>query len=1085
MQKISTAMSSRVSRARSRLFSVIRMSFFLHLIAFMQVSASSVAQKISLNKTNASLLETIKEIRTQSGYSVLYDEDQLQSAKKVTIHVKDVSLTEALNECFKGQPFSFIIRDRTVLIVAKATKSADAPVEIQVSGTITDNKGEALPGVNIYEKGSNNAVSSGNDGKYSIALSGNNAVLVFRFIGFENKEVRVMESTVLNIILQPKNTGLNEVLVIGYGSQKKSDITGALVSVNSKTIAESPVVSVAQALKGRVAGMDIVNSSGRPGASTSIRIRGNRSITAGNEPLYVLDGIPMAGDINGVNPGDVESVQVLKDASATAIYGSRGANGVILITTKTGKTGKAILSYDGYYGITDRIGDIEMMNTKTFSDFKASFNGPVYPGETAALQNNLSTNYEGFIFKKGNAKSHTVSVRGGTDKTKYSISSNYYNEEGIVQKGDFTRYNIRVNLDQQINDKIKIGTNSFYTYGEQNYGIISSAAYLAAALQLFPGTSPYKADGSVNPQPDGSRHNPLAEINSPVSDLRKTYRFFGSLYGEYKIMDGLSYRLNLGLDNSNTNNGSYNSSLSNNNGLATAGTNSTYDVNYTIENILKYTKTFGKSSIDATGLFSLQKDIYQSSNLSASGIPYDSQLFYNLGTGNATGYGSNYSSWSILSYMGRINYGYDDKYLATVTMRADGSSRLAPGSKWGYFPSVALAWRVSEEGFMKGQEVVSDLKLRASYGVTGNTGISPYATQGGLTKTVYSWDAATPAYGYRPGALANAGLKWESTASTNIGLDFALWGNRISGAVEFYHQNTYNLLLARAIPSYTGFSSFLQNIGKTRNKGLEITLSAIPVKRDKGLQWNVETYFDINREAIVALTSGQQQDIGNGWFVGQPINIFFDYKMTGVWQTHEAPAAAVYGAVPGDLKILDPANNGKTDAIDRVIIGTPRPKWTAGLTNRFAYKGVDLSIFVYFRQGQTIYSDASKSLSFYTSAYGMLNLPYWSATNPTNAGPRGTTGGINYLGALYYNDGSYISIPNITLGYTIPDALANTRIFSSLRAYVTAQNCFAWMNHPIPGLKGISPEIPAQNGYLTLENAIANRVISFGISASF
>ncbi|MBS1606118.1 MAG: TonB-dependent receptor [Bacteroidetes bacterium] len=1073
----------------------MKLTSALILFAALHVNAKVFSQTVSISGRNLTLLQVFSNIEQQTGYAFVYDEKIVRTTRPVTLEVKDVPLTQVLDLCLKNQGLIYHLRYHIVVITRTTAPTPTTPSPLpaapdtahSLSGRVLTEDNQPLAGVSVTIKGVTRGTITDPKGNFHLRNVDDDAVLVASYVGYIPEETPVGSRHDLVIHLKNAKKSMDDFIIVGYGSQRKTDVTGSVVSVNSKVIAESPVVSAAQALQGRVAGMDIVNNSGRPGDGTTIRIRGNRSITAGNDPLYVVDGIPMAGDINGLNPGDIESIQVLKDASATAIYGSRGANGVILVTTKTGRSGKPVLSYDGYYGVTNRIGTIDMMNARQYGAFESSFHA-LAPADSLSILNNPSTNYQDYIFRQGYAHNHSVAVRGGTDNTKYSISAGYYNEKGIVQKGDFSRYSLRINLSQKVNDHITVGTNSFYTYGQQDYGIISVDAYLATALQMFPWAKPYNADGTVNPMPDGKNHNPLADIRSATTDLRKTYRFFGTLYGEYEIWKGLKYRLNLGMDNNNLNNGSYNSSLSNNNGLATAGQNSSYDVNYTVENILRYNRTFGRHSLDLTGLYSLQHDATTSSNLSVTGVPYDSQLFYNLGSGTATGYGSRYSSWSILSYMGRLNYGYKGKYLATLTMRADGSSRLAPGKKWGYFPSAALAWRVVEEDFMKKQNLFSDFKVRASYGVTGNTGISPYATQGSLSQTLYNWYSTTAAYGYAPSALANSDLKWESTASTNLGIDFAILKNRLSGTVELYYQHTYDLLLSRAIPSYTGFSSVLQNIGKTRNKGYEVTLSAIPISSRSGFQWNIETNFYSDKEAIVSLTSSQTSDIGNGWFVGQPINVFYDYRKIGIWQTSEATAAAGYGAVPGDIKFADLNKNGKTDANDRMILGNPRPRITGGLTNRFSYKGFDLSFFIFFRQGQMIYSNASKTVSFFTNAYNNLNIPYWTPTNGSNAGPRGSTGGVTNLGSLYYYDGSYVRLQNLTLGYTLPGS-ALGKAFSSLRVYMTGQNLFSRMNHPIPGLKRINPEIAPQGGkltgYLNLSNAIANDIISMGINAAF
>ncbi|WP_207420362.1 SusC/RagA family TonB-linked outer membrane protein [Desertivirga brevis] len=957
--------------------------------------------------------------------------------------------------------------------------------QIGITGKITDKKGEPLIGVTIKEKGSKTGASTDVNGNFKLQVSSASSILVISYIGYKTLEYPLNSRTTLSIILDEDSKSLDEVVVVGYGTQKKSDFTGAVSSVTSKTISETPVASAAQAIQGRVAGVDVTNNSGRPGDAATIRIRGNRSITAGNNPLYVIDGIPMSGSINTVNPADIESMEILKDASATAIYGSRGANGVILITTKRGTGDRPVISYDPYYGFTDRIGSINMLSANEYASYRQSTGASLEPYQQTALNENFSTDWQSPLFQQGYRQNHPVSVRGASGKTKYLVSGEYFNEKGVVKKSDYTRYGFRANLDQEVGKKVKLGVSSFLSYAVQNYGIIPNNVYLQNVLILDPLSNPFNVDGTVNVAPDNQtiKKNPYTDLNSVTADRRKSYRVFASAYGEYQIAKGLSYRLNAGVDNTNNKNGTYNSVLSNNNGLATAGISNGSALAYTVENLLNFKRDLNGHSISATGLFSIQSDFNETSSTSGRGIPYDSQLYHNIGTATEiSAVASDYSKTSLMSYMGRLNYSYKSRYLATLTMRADGSSRLAPGRKWGYFPSVALGWRLIEEPFLKDITLISELKLRGSYGVSGNTGINPYSTQGSLSKTVYAWDE-NAGYGYSPSALANGSLSWEKTASSNIGLDFGFLKNRISGSVEVYEQNTSDLLLNRAIPAWTGFSSVLENVGKTRNRGIELSVSGTPVS-GKYFRWSIDANAYANRESIIALNSGITNDIGNGWFTGKPIKVWYDYQKNGIWQSSEVETAKKYNAVPGDVKLVDLNNDEKINAdFDRKIVGNPRPKWGGGVTNRFSYRGADLSFFVYIRQGQTIYSQIHERLNTGFYMYNNLNVNYWTPQNNSNEFPRPTVSGTTGIKPpLYYFDGSFIRLQNVSLGYSLPKSIIGKSSISNARIYVTGNNLWTIMNKKIPGYD-LDPE--TSTGEITLDNVLSTRLIMLGLNLTF
>jgi TonB-linked SusC/RagA family outer membrane protein len=961
-----------------------------------------------------------------------------------------------------------------------------------IKGKVVDDVGAPLPGVSVVVKGTLVGASSDADGSYSLAIpaSVENPVIVFSFIGFASQEQVVNGRTLIDVTLAPDVQQLSEVVVVGYGTQKKSDITGSVASVSAKEISELPLTNVQQALQGRIAGVDVVSTGARPGAGVSVRIRGRRSFSAGNEPLYVVDGIPLAGGINDINPQDIQSMDVLKDASATAIYGSRGANGVVLITTKRGTTGKTIISYDGYYGVSSSLGKIDMMNGAQFAEYKresrrtaGAYNDADPVGSDAkifesteleGIASGRSTDYQSLILKNGHQQSHQIGILGGSEKTKFAISGNYFSDVGIVPNQDFNRYSFRINIDHQISDQFKVGVSSLATFSIQNGDGFNP---LPEALQNNPLGNPYNSDGTLNflPTTDGLRTNPLSEIvKGAIVREDKRVRIFNSIYAEYQIVKGLSYRVNFGPDYQTRRRGEFNGRYTNARRLGepTARTQNWNTFAYTLENVVNYTKTIGTDhNLTATGLYSIQQQTDEYFDTRVRGIPFEYMDAYNVGTAPIIeGVGSDYKQWTILSYMGRINYSFKDKYLITVTGRSDGSSRFSPGNKWGFFPSAALGWRISEENFLKSISFLSNLKLRASYGQTGNTGIDPYSTLGSLSRTTYAF-GSNAANGYRPASLPNPDLKWETTASTNIGLDFGFFNGRIQGSLDVYQQNTSDLLMDRQLPATEGNSNFiLQNVGKTKNQGIEISLSTVNIESTRGFQWSTDLNFYSNQEQIVELYGGKQDDIGNSWFIGKPLTVFYDYKKIGIWQTDEVATATSYQRKPGEIKVADLAGrdaggnlvegaDGKINSDDRVILGSDIPDWTGGMTNRFSYKGFDLSFFLFTRQGSMIRSLFHNNYNNLFGRYNNLNVDYWTPTNPTNAYPRPNQNQEFpvYSSSMSYFDGSFVKVRNITFGYTVPAQLLKKFKLQSARIYASAQNPFIFATYRSQ-YKGIDPE---------------------------
>ena len=719
-----------------------------------------------------------------------------------------------------------------------------------VSGKVTSSDdGSGIPGASVAVKGTSKGTSTDMDGNYKITV-GNSAVLVFSAVGTNSQEGSVGSKTQINVSLSADTKSLQEVVVVGYGTQKKSQLTGAISSVTAKQITEMPITNLGQAMQGRVAGVDVAQSGSKPGTVPRVLIRGRRSFNAGNDPLYVVDGIPLSGGYEDMNPNDVASMEILKDATATAIYGARGANGVVLITTKRGsKDGKTVISYDSYVGVTQSLDKIKLFTGAEYAEMKRESrrtigtykdaNGNLVPTgvvdafadsklftavELDGIAKGRSLDYQDMMVRKGVQQNHAIGVQGGNDKTQFSINAGYFQDKGIIQGLDFTRYSFRASVDHQVNKRLKVGASSYLMYAETNGANINPYGFLMSQNPL---AKAYDDSGNLIFQQtdDALLTNPLNEIvPGAVVDETKKYRMFNSIYAELELAKGLKYRVNFGPDFTISRNGRFYGALTNNikGGNPTATTDNRFGFNYTIENILTYNKQFKDHNLGVTLLQSMQRDNFEQYTQSVLGVPVETQQFYNVGNASSIqGVGSNLIQWTIASYMARINYDYKGKYLLTVTARRDGSSRFGENSKWGNFPGVALGWNVHQENFMKDLTWLDELKVRASYAQVGNQGLSPYQTVGLEGRTSYAWNN-TAAYGYRPNTIGNADLKWETSTSQNIGVDFSVWRGRVSGSAEYYQTNTTDLLLSDQLPTSTGFAAVTRNVGETMNRGIEL-----------------------------------------------------------------------------------------------------------------------------------------------------------------------------------------------------------------------------------------------------------------------
>lgn len=1013
---------------------------------------------------------------------------------------------------------------------------------ITIKGRVLKDDGQPAQSASVLLKGTNTGTTTGNNGEFTIAAPAN-GTLIISTVDYMTQEVKINGETSINVTLVSVTKSLGEVVVVGYGTQRKRDVTGSTVSLKGETINQIKAPNIFNQLQGRAAGVDIVNNSTQIGSGGEIRIRGNRSITGNNNPLIVVDGMAYGGSVNDINPENIASVDILKDASATAIYGSRGSNGVIIITTKRGRTGKPITTYDGYVGIVSAIDTWDVFNGQEYAKYKedARQGQPAFLtnpnvtspyGLTAIEQTNLaagvSTDWKKLLLTTGIRTGHDLNVNGGNDRTQYFFGFGYYRETGIVPDQALDRYSLNVNIDHKMSERIKIGFTSLNTMIYQKR--LGTNAY-STGLRLGPLYKPYNDDGTLNFQPaiqqgvDNTTINPLTSIGNDdiIKANSRRYQFQHNFFAEVKILKELKFKTTFGFGWSQTFNSNYTgpNTVFNNN-TNTAGANLSQSNaegwQYTINNSLEYGKTFaGKHKVQVQALQEIQKNKFQSQQFNGQGVPADYIQDYNFQLVNTvTPQGSNYSESGLIGYMGRATYSFDDKYLLTATIRTDGSSVLAKGNQWVTYPAVSLGWNMEKENFMESLKFVNSLKLRGGWGISSNAGINPYTTLGSLSSGFYNYgQGSTPLVnyvnGYTINTLPNPNLTWEKTNGLNIGLDFAVLNSRLSGSIEYYSTKTTDILLSKSLPRSNGANSILDNVGETASKGMEITLSSLNVKSKSngGFSWRSDFTAFFNREKIVALQQGLQQDIGNGWFVGKPITTIYDVKKIGIWQTSEAAAAAVYGAAPGDIKLEDLDKNNSIGATDRQVIGDFQPDFIAGMTQHLEYKNFDMNIVMFGRFGQTVvatYLSADGGANgypfFLNSRVNIHKVDYWTPTNPTNAFPQpdASRDGLLYTSTLTYQDGSFIKIRSIDLGYNLPSRLLAKAKIQSLRVYVTAQNPFILWSPLVKAGLGIDPEgngtgntvnsnaggTPVQSRAITVSMGVPpSRQFIFGVNLKF
>ena len=938
---------------------------------------------------------------------------------------------------------------------------------VRVKGTVTGEDGTTIVGVNVVVKGTTNGVITDVDGKYQIDAD-SKSTLSFSFIGFKSQEIRIANQREINVKLLSENLQVDEVVVVGYGTQRKEAVTGSVVSMKGELIREMPSANITQAMQGRVAGVDMQQTDSKPGSTLQIRIRGTRSLTASNDPLVVLDGIPFAGSIGDISTDDIKSIDILKDASATAIYGSRGANGVILITSNKGTKGqKALITYNSYYGVKSAI-KYPMMNGSDFAALRTAANIYATPGTDEAT--GVNTDWQSMFLRDGIQTNHDINVTGGTEKGSYKFGVGYYSDQAVIPGSDYIRYSIRGSVDQEIGKYVRVGVTT-----NSNYNVTDGAGLgMYGVLSMSPIANPYNADGSLKTTVQMPLDKQWVYSKSGIEglgdswkDQTKAFASYNSFYGEVKIpnVEGLKYRINVGLDFRTSNGGNYTgmgvfSSTPDN--PSTANISNSLTTHWAVEHLLSYDRTFDqKHKVNAVAMYSSEESKYNKSYVAAKNLPADVLQFYNLGQAAAADITvdpkkQEYTVSGLMSYMGRVMYSYDDRYMLSATFRSDASSRLAPGHKWHNYTAVSLGWNIMKESFMKSITVIDALKLRAGYGQTSNQSVDPYATLGLLNTTPYNFGTSY-AVGGNVSKLPNPSLGWEYSETKNIGLDFSLLKNRLSGTVEYYITDTKDLLQSVNLPPTSGVSSYTANVGSTQNKGFEFSLNGTILENHNGWTWEAGINLYSNKNKVLALASGSQQDVGNSWFVGHSLNNVYDYKILGLWNKTDADYQYLQTLEPGGkegmIKVLYTGTYDATGKPTRAISADDRqimeldPDLQGGFNTRVAYKGFDLSVVGGFQFGGTLISTLYGSdsyLNMLTGRRGNIQVDYWT---PTNTGakypnPAGPLSGDNakYAKSLSYFDGTFVKVRTITLGYDVKQKWINKAGLSKLRIYGTVTN---------------------------------------------
>jgi len=1127
-----------LDKSSMNVFRVMKITLLLLFVGIGSAISSTYSQntKISLEVNQKTIREVFNTIEKQTEYVFFYSDNvSKELKKKVDVNAEEATIDVILENIFRNTDLSYNINDRQVSIVKSPEKALPVVLQTQnkqISGVITDAMtGDPIIGANIVEKGTTNGAMTDIDGAFSLTAKPG-STLVISYIGYVSQEIAVTATTsaVLNIRLSEDTQALDEVIVVGYGTVKKSDLTGSVSSFREKDMNKGVNTSLSGMLEGKAAGVQITTASAEPGGGLTVMVRGAGSLNANSDPLYVIDGLPIAtgevvsgssgnmpghrvarSPISNINPGDIESIEILKDASATAIYGARGANGVILVTTKKGKTGKIQVNYSGYAGVQSPKDLIEVLNANDYkrilNEIQATPGSNVSNTEIVEDIQNGGTDWQRELLRDALVHSHSVSFMGGSESLKYFTSLNYFNQDGVLKNSGYERYDGRINVEYRDN-KVNFGANlnTSYTHDDTvpiGYTTNEEGGVLYAARGFDPTYAIYNEDGTYQTSSMLNLDNPLALLNGKNIQTAN-YRTLGTVFTEYTILPGWTAKVNIGFDVQNSRRDSYVSQLTKDgrakSGIAgiVTGTRSNYLGEFTTN---YYRDLPNNSNINAMVGTTYQKFSYSSFNGNASGFPVDETKTNNMGMGDASFYsmGSSRNNNKLLSYIGRINYNLFDKFLFTATLRVDGSSRFGENNKFGYFPSAAFAWKMHQHDFIKDLNIFDSLKFRASLGRTGNQDIGNFLSLttfglGGNGSLILDEQKNVV---FVPTRIANPDLKWETTEQINIGFDMGFFGNRLNVSADYFQKSTYDMLFNKPIPSSTGFTNIMQNIGNVKNNGFELTVDSRNLTG--AFTWNTSLNLSTLRNKVTDLGGipeiihiGAGQSTSQIAIIreGETMNSFYGYQSDGIWQTQaEIDASGTKDPVkPGDVKFVDQNGDGVVNTNDRVILGKSIPSFTFGLTNELSYKNFALNFFI---DGATGFKILNNSMveTYYPVSHRRNRIadPYlnrWTETNPSNkypsfVNPAGQ--GNKAVSDLTVENGSYIRLQTVQLTYNVP--LKNNNIFQRLAFYVTGQNLLT--------LTGYSGQDPAfnSNGNSTLKidfNSYPTyRTFIFGVEIGF
>ena len=1117
---------------------------------------------LTLENSSYSLVQLFQEIERKTDFKFFYTQQALNNSPQLTAIQSSGSVEEHLVQVAKQTNLRFKQVNNTISVIPVSNETQDLITkEIQlasISGTVTDNTGAPMPGVTILIQGTTSGTVTDVDGKYSLEVN-EGQVLVFSFIGYQTISRVVGTSSILDVTMSVEENSLQEFVVIGYGTIQKKDITGAVSAITSEELKDQPVVAIDQAIAGRLAGVVVTQATGAPGGGASVRIRGAGSLSAGNEPLYVVDGFPVTNDfdqrnnpLNTINPADIDNIQVLKDASATAIYGSRGSNGVVLITTKSGKSGSSKIDFNVSTGVQQVEKYVDVLNAGEFAAYinESRNNAWVNSGPNrlptdpnSVRGNNVmyllpevfqnpeslgeGTNWQKEIFRTARMSNYQLNFSGGNDKTKYFISAGYLDQEGVIINSDLKRYSFRLNVESQMNNRVKVGANitPSYTFSNQSLaeGNWQGGGIIQSAITAAPHLTPYDAEGNytkVTGQGIG-----LSEVDNPVKIAKEyfhqqgTLRLLGTAFAEFSLIDNLKFKTLVGGDVRNFREDIFSNSLINPNSVnptkPAVGTNATSQSrNWLAEFTLSYAKTIGKHSFDGVVGYTAQNELLDVNRMTGTNFPNDNIKTINA-AGLITSAFNTKEEWSLLSVLARVNYNYDDRYLLTATFRRDGSSRFGADNRWGSFPSISLGWRLSEENFMENFSWISELRLRASTGLTGNNFISNYGAIGLTAQEnyIFGTNGGTINNGIRLANIPNSTLGWETNRQTDIGLEFGVFQNRVYLSADYYQKRTSDLLLNVPVPTLTGYSTALQNIGEILNKGFEFTLTS---RNTVGaFKWTTDFNISTNKIRVEALGPDGSPIISRqATSASAPTHItqigaepgsFYGYQVIGVYQNQQeidnSPVVkngnGTVQSKPGHLKFADINGDGVITTADRTILGSPFPDFTYGMTNSFTFQNFDFAFTLQGVQGNEVLNLARRYYGNYSGTYNVLRSTsngWMSEADPgdgvspmidRNFNALAGSNVVNNVTSLFVEDGSFLRIRNITLGYNLPQASLQKLKLSSARLSFTVQNAYTFTKY-----EGFNPEVSAQGGSTLVPGVDAGgyplaRSFMFGLNVGF